>query len=150
MNLKEKINTDLKNSLLNRDELRTSTLRMLIASIKNFEIAKGGAGYSANDEEVLVVIQKEVKQRQESIESFRLGKREDLVQKETQEREILKSYLPPQLSVEEIRALVKGAAGQCGASSLSEMGKVMSVLMPQIKGKADDSLVSKIVKEELS
>jgi len=149
MNLKETISNDLKQAMLARDELKVSTLRMLTSAIKYSEIARGGAGSQASDEEVLSLVQKEIKQRQESIESFKLGKREDLVQKETQEMEILKSYLPPQLSVEEIRILVRDAVVSSGARSLAEMGKVMGILMPQIKGKANGTLVSQIVKEEL-
>ena len=150
MSLKDTLKENLKQAMLNRDEVKTSTIRMLHSPIKNFEIAKGGAGSSATEEEDLGLIQKEIKQRQDSIESFKAGNREDLVQKETQEMQILRSYLPPQLSVEEIKSLVDQAVKSSGAVSIADMGKVMGILMPQIKGKADGSLVSKIVKDQLS
>ena len=115
---------------LGREGLKVSTLRMVMAAVKNFEIAKGGAGYSASSDEVLGVVQKEIKQRQESIESFEKGNREDLAGKEKKEMEILRVYLPPQMAEEEIRKLVEEAIRQTGVSTMAEMGKVMGVLMP--------------------
>lgn len=150
MSLKENLVSDLKQAMLSRDELKTSTIRMLSSSIKNYEINKGGAGYSASDDEVLGLIQKEIKQRQDSIESFVSGGREDLANKERDEMEILRTYLPPQISEEELRQIVKKAIVDSGASGLSDMGKVMALIMPQVKGKADGGFVSAITKEQLS
>lgn len=147
---KSKLREELKQSMLAKSELKTSVLRMLLSAINYYEIQKGGAGYEATDEDVLAVIQKEVKQRHDSIEQFKAGNRQDLVDKETKELEILQTYLPAQMSKEEIKKLVKEAIAQTGATSMADMGRVMGTLIPKIKGKADGNLVSKIVKEELS
>ena len=143
--LKEKIQKDLQEAQKAKDELKVSTLRFLLAAIKNFEIEKGGAGYSANDEEVLAVINKQAKQRKESIESFKAAGRSELVEKETKELEILQAYLPAQLSEEEVRAIVEKTIKETGASSPNDVGKVMGVLSQELKGKADLGLVSSLV-----
>lgn len=92
---KQKLQEELKQSMLARDELKTSVLRMLLSAINYYEIQKGGAGYAATDEDVLTVTQKEVKQHKDSIEQFQKGGRQDLVDKETKELEILQNYLSP-------------------------------------------------------
>lgn len=148
--LKQKLQDQLKQSMLARDELRTSVLRLLLSAVNYYEIQKGGAGYEASDEDVLSVIQKEVKQRRDSIEQFKAGGRQDLVDKETKELEILQTYLPAQMSEEEIQTLVKQVISETGAKTMQDMGKVMAALMPKVKGKADGSLVSQIVKDELT
>ena len=148
--LKQKLRDELKQSMLARNELKTSVLRMLLSAINYYEIQKGGAGYEATDEDVLTVIQKEAKQRRDSIEEFKKAERIELADKETKELEMLQVYLPAQMSEEEIKSLVKEAANQTGAKTVAEMGKVMAVLMPKVKGKADGGLVSKIVRESLS
>lgn len=148
--LKQKLKDELKQSMLARDAVRTSVLRMVISAIGYYEIQKGGAGYTATDEDVLSVIQKEVKMRKDSIDQFLKAGREDLVAKETKELSILEAYLPEQMSEDDIRSLVKQAIIETKASSPQEMGKVMGNLMPKVKGKADGSLVNKIVREELS
>ena len=107
---KQQLQKDLKQSMLSRDELKTSVLRLLLSAINYYEIQKGGAGYEAIDEDVASVIQKEVKQRRESIEQFKLGARQDLVDKETKVLAILQTYLPEQMSEEEIRKLVREEA----------------------------------------
>ena len=99
---------------------------------------------------MLSVIQKEVKQRRDSIEQFGKANRQDLVDKETKESQILQTYLPKQMSEDEIRRLTTNAIQEAGASSLQDIGKVMGVLMPKVKGKTDGALVSKIVKEHLT
>ena len=147
--LKQKLREELKRSMLARDELKTSVLRMVLSAINYYEIEKGGAGYEANEEDVMSVVQKEAKQRRDSIEEFTKAGRQELADKEQKELEILQKYLPEQLSEEEIKKLVDEAISQTGASNISDMGKVMGALMPKIKGKADGSLVSKIVKESL-
>jgi len=124
-------------------------LRMFLSAINYYEIKKGGAGYEATDEDVLSVIQKEVKQRKDSIEQFKIGGRQDLVDKETKEFEILQAYLPKQMNDEEIKNLVKEAIKQTEATSVKDMGKVMGMVMPKIKGKADGGMVSRIINEEL-
>jgi uncharacterized protein len=148
--LKQKLREELKQSMLSRQELKTSVLRMLLSGINYYEIQKGGAGYEATDEDVLVVIQKEAKQRRDSIEEYKKAQRQELVDKETEELEMLKIYLPQQMSEAEIKSLVKDAIGQTGAKTITDMGKVMGALMLKVKGKADGGLVSKIVRESLS
>lgn len=146
---KQQLKDELKNSMLAKDEVKTSVLRMLLSALNYYEINKGGAGYEATDEDVLTVIQKEAKQRNDSIEQFKNANRQELVDKETKELEILKAYLPEQMSEDEIKKLVVEAIAQTGAKSIADMGKVMGALMPKTKGKADGGLVSKIVKEKL-
>jgi uncharacterized protein len=146
---KEKLQEELKQSMLAKDELKTSVLRMLLSALNYYEIQKGGAGYQATEEDVLAVIQKEIKQRNDSIEQYKNGGREELAEKEIKEKEILMKYLPEQLSEEEIKKMVEEVIGQTGAASMKDMGKVMGILASKTKGKADGSLVSKIVRESL-
>ena len=148
--MKDKLKEDLKESMLARDELRTSVLRLLLSAINYYEIQKGGAGYSATDEDVISVIQKEVKQRKDSIEQFKNAQRQELVEKEEKEMAILNKYLPEQMGEEEIAKIVKATISETGVSSMQEMGKLMGALMPKVKGKADGNLVSQIVRKELS
>ena len=146
---KQQFQEDLKQSMLAKNGLKTSVLRLLLSAINYYEIQKGGAGYQASEEDVLAVLQKEVKQRRDSIEQYGAGNRQDLADKEQKELEILQTYLPAQMGGEEIRQLVKQAITDTGATAMTDMGKVMGALMPKVKGKADGGLVSKIVKEEL-
>lgn len=148
--LKEKLREDLKKAMFAKDEVSVSTLRMLISAIGYYEIQKGGAGYEATDEDIESVIAKEVKQRRDAIEQFMAGGREDLVGKETKEMAVLEQYLPAQMSEDEVRRHVDEAITKVGATSQQDMGKVMGVLMQVTKGKADGSLVSKIVREKLN
>lgn len=148
--LKQKLQEDLKQSMLAKDALKTSVLRMVISGVGYYEIKTGGAGYEATDEDVIQVIQKEVKQRRDSIEQFKNANRSELVEKETKELDILMNYLPQQMNEEELRKFVKSAIQQANATSAKDMGRVMGILMPKLKGKADGGMVSKIVQEELS
>ena len=147
---KQQLQEQLKSSMLARNELKTSVLRMLLSAVTYYEINKGGAGYSATEEDVLTVTQNQVKQRRDSIEQFEAANRMELAQKEKNELIILQEFLPTQMPEEEVKALVEKAVENSGAKSISEMGKVMALLMPSIKGKADGSMVSKFVKEALS
>lgn len=147
--LKQQIQDELKQSMLARDEVKTSVLRMLKSAINYYEINKGGAGYEASDEDVMNVINTQVKQRRDSIEQFTNAGRTELAEKEKKELALLQIYLPEQLSEDEVRKLVVEAVKQTGASSPQEMGKVMSALMLKVKGKADGTLVSRLVKEQL-
>ncbi|HEX8931893.1 MAG TPA: GatB/YqeY domain-containing protein [Patescibacteria group bacterium] len=147
---KQQLQAELKQSMLARDSEKTSVLRMLISAIGYFEIQKGGAGYDATEEDVLSVIQKEAKQHRDSIEQFKAASRPELVEKEEKELALLQKYLPEQMGEEEIRKLVTEAIAKTGATNPADMGKVMGALMPATKGKADGSLVSKIVREELA
>ena len=147
--LKHKIQEDLKAAMIAKDELKLSTIRMLKSALQYYEIQKG-AGYGATNDDVVEIISHEIKKRNEAIDLYRKGGRDELAQKEEKELEILKAYLPEQMSEDEIRKLVQEAISFTGASSMQEMGKVMGTLMPKVKGKADASLVSNIVREQLS
>lgn len=147
--LKQKLREELKQSMLAGDVLKTSVLRLLLSAINYYEIQKGGAGYGANDEDVLAVVQKEAKQRRDSIEEFKKANRQELVDKETKELEMLQAYLPKQMGEGEIKKLAIEVIKETNAKSIAEIGKVMGVLMPKVKGKADGGLVSKIVREQL-
>lgn len=147
--LKDQIIQDLKNAMLAKDEVKLSVVRMLKSAIQYYEINKGGAGYEATDEDVIDVVGKEIKKRKEAIELYEKGNRQELADKEKSEIDILQVYLPEQLSEDEIRKLVDDAVSQSGATTIQEMGKVMGILMPQVKGKADTSMVSNLVREKL-
>lgn len=148
--LKDKIQDDLKNAMLSKDEEKLSTIRMLKSAIQYFEIQKGGAGYTATDEDVIEVVGREIKKRKESIELYEKGGRQELADKELREVKTLEYYLPEQLTDEEIKKLIDEAIRNTGASSIQDMGKVMGALSQQIKGKADGGLVSALVREKLS
>lgn len=148
--LKDKIQEEMKAAMLSKNESALSTIRMLKSAVQYYEIQKGGAGYEATDEDVVEVVGREIKKRKESIELYEKGNRQELADKEKRELLILQSYLPEQLSDEDVRKLVDTAVIQTNATGLQDMGKVMSVLAPQIKGKADGGLVSSIVREKLT
>lgn len=148
--LKQQIQDDLKNAMLAKDAERLSVIRMLKSAMQYYEIQKGGAGYEATDEDIIDVIGKEVKKRKESIELYEKGGRTDSALKEKNELLVLESYLPEQFSDEEVTKLITDAISQTGASSMQDMGKVMSILSPQLKGKADMSEVSTRIRQQLS
>ena len=163
MSLKEQIQNNLKLALKERKEIEVMTLRMLIAAVLNKEKAKRAKlakeelaekelveKSQLTDEEVIETISSEVKKRRVAVLEFEKGEREDLVEKEKKEIEVLKKYLPEQLSEEEIRKLVKEVIDKVGAAEMKDIGKVMAELMPQLKGRADGNLVGRIVKELLS
>jgi|SRR5882724_17572 len=147
---KQQLKDELKQSMLAKDEMKTSVLRMVISAIGYAEIQKGGAGYEASEEDVMNVIQKEAKQHRDSIEQFRNANRPELAEKEEKELALLQKYLPEQMGEDEVRKLVAEAVQKSGVSSVDEMGKVMNALMPQVKGKADGGMVSKLVREALA
>jgi|SRR5581483_6941176 len=147
---KKELQEELKQSMLAKNTEKTSVLRMLISAIGYFEIQKGGAGYQASEEDVQAVVQKEVKQRKDSIEQFQNAGRQELVDKEQKELEMLQTYMPAQMSEDEVRIIVKETISSTGISSMADMGKLMGAIMPKVKGKADGNLVQKIAKEELS
>lgn len=144
-----KIKGDMLGALKSGDKFRADTLRYLLSAIHNAEISKGKDA-TLNEEELIEVLQKQVKQRQESIEAYKKGERADLVEKEQKELEIIKGYLPEQLPDGEIKKLAEEAIKEVGAKDPKDMGKVMGALMPKVKGLADGSVVSRVVKEQLS
>jgi uncharacterized protein YqeY len=147
--LKTRLSDEMKEAMRNSDALKLSVIRMLRSSIKNREIEKG-KGSTLSDQEVMEVVVSALKQRHDSIEQFAKGNREDLVAQERKEVEILQTFLPAPLSEMEVKKLIGQIIQETGASGMKDMGKVMKALMPQILGKADNTLVSKIVKESLS
>lgn len=147
--LKDKLQEDMKSAMIAHNEEKLSTLRMLKSALQYAEIAKG-PDHQATDEEVLDVIAKEIKKHRESIDLYEKGGRPELVDKEKKELEILQSYLPEQMSEDEVKTLVDEAISSTGATSMQDMGKVMGALMPKVKGKADNSLVSNLVKQKLT
>lgn len=162
MSLKEKIQADIKKAMQARDQLKVSVLRMLMAAVFNKEkekrakLSKSGEDLEKldklsklTDEETTEVISSEAKKRKDSIEQYEKGNRQDLADQEKKELKILVSYLPEQMSEEEISKLVKEKIEELGASGPKDTGKVMGALMTQLKGKADGNLVNKIVQEEL-
>ncbi len=140
------IQNDLKQAQLQRDELKVSVLRMLLAEIHNSIIAKGSP---LTDADMVVVVQKEVKKRKEAAAGFRQGKREETAQKEEKEAKILGDYLPAQMSDEELTKVVEDSIKEVGANSIADMGKVIGLVMSKVAGQAEGSRVSSLVKEKL-
>jgi uncharacterized protein YqeY len=147
MGLKERLREDMKEALKAKDKVKLSTIRMINSLIKNAEIEKRG---KLTDEEIVQLLMKYAKQRRESIEMYEKGGRQDLVEKEKAELAVVESYLPKQMTEEEIKEIVKEAIEETGASSPKDIGKVMKVVMPKVRGRADGSLVNKIVRDLLS
>ncbi|MGB4863548.1 MAG: GatB/YqeY domain-containing protein [Tepidiformaceae bacterium] len=161
--LKEQIQSDLTEAMRNKEETRKTALRMLISAIRNAEIRTPPPGSSdaqlaemaklpplvASDDEVLAIIQKQVKQRRDSIDQFEKANREDLAAKERAEAEILEHYMPQQATAEEIEAAAAKVIAETGASGPREMGKVMPVLTKQFAGRADGRLINETVRRLL-
>lgn len=147
---KQKLRDELKQSMLARDELRTSVLRMLLSAINYYEINKGGAGYEASEEDVLSVIGSQAKQRKDSIAEFEKAGRQELVDKEKKELEILQAFLPEQMSEDEVKKIVEETLTETGAKTMQDMGKLMGALSGKLKGKADMGMVSNLVKQTLT
>ena len=145
--LKQKLTEDLKQALRDGDKVKRSVIRLVMAAIKNAEIAARPS--NVDDSDVLGIITKEVRQRQESIEAFRQGNRQELVAQEEAEMAILQSYLPKQMTREEIVAEVRKVIEEVGARGPSDKGKVMPKLITQLKGKADGREINAVVTELL-
>lgn len=165
MSLREKIEENVNSALKEKKEIEISVLRMLLAVVLNKEKEKRYKFFNTepemtepelveksqlNNEEIIEVISSEVKKRKEAILGFEKGNRMDMAEKEKTEIEILKNYLPEQISEEEIKKLAEEAVKKTGAKEAKDMGKVMAELMPKVKGKADGNAVSQIVKELLT
>lgn len=146
MELQEKLQSDLKEALRAKDEAKVSTIRFLMASIHNTKIEKG----KLSEEDIVSVIQKQIKQSKESVEGFKKGGREDLAKEGKREIEILQEYLPDQMSDSDIEKLVDKAIKDTSSSSLQDIGKVMGKVSVELKGKADMGMVSGLVKKKLS
>src|SRR5213594_523103 len=152
MSIRQRIIEDLTASMKSKDALRLGVIRMVKSRMMEAEVeqrALKSPGYELQDDEVLAVIAAYAKQRRDSIEAYRQAGREDLAAKEEAELAILHEYLPAQLSPEEVRAIVKESIAQAGASSIKDMGAVMKLVMPRVKGTADGKVVNQIVRELL-
>lgn len=143
MSLKETIQADMLASMRAKDEVKLSVMRLLKAAIMKFEVS-GDKKKDASDEEVLQIINKEVKQRKDSIDAFTKGGRPELAAKEEAEMKILQMYLPAQMSEDEVRTVAEGVVKDMG-NSKADFGKIMGAVMAKVKGKADGQVVNKVV-----
>ncbi|HUK55365.1 MAG TPA: GatB/YqeY domain-containing protein [Nitrospiria bacterium] len=149
MSLQQRLLEEMKTAMRDGDALKVSVIRLLRASIKNKEISKGRQN-PLTEQDILETIISATKQRKDSIEQFTKGKRMDLVAKERNELEILQTYLPQSLSVEELKAKAQALIKEIGANGQKDMGKIMKILMPQVAGKIDGSVVGQVVKDLLT
>lgn len=146
--LKERIDADLKDAMRSKNELTLSVLRMLKSAIKYKEVEPGAS--ALDDAAITTVIGSLIKQRRDSVEQFKAGGRADMAEKEEKEISVLQSYLPQQLSKEELAAAVAAAIQESNAKSAKDMGAVMKAVMPKVQGKAEGKLISEEVKAQLS
>ena len=149
MSLKEKLQNDLTAAMRARDEIKSSTIRMILTSIKNEEVS-GKEARDLSDAEVITVLSREAKKRREAAEAFDQAGAKDRADQERAEGVIIAEYLPKQLSEDEIKALIAEAIAETGANSPAQMGLVMKSLQPKTAGKADGGLVSSLVKAALA
>lgn len=149
MSLKETLNQDLITAMKAKDEVKLRALRMVKAAVMNFEVA-GKEKVVAADEDVLQILKKEVKKREDSIQQFEQGGRADLAALEREEWEVLKQYLPEMMGEDQLRDVVKATVSEMGASGPGDMGKVMGAVMGKVKGQADGTVVRKVVQEVLA
>lgn len=146
MSLTERLNNDMKQAMKDKDKVRLSVIRMVRTAIKNAEIDQQR---TLSDDEVIAVLNREMKQRRDSLQAFESAGRQDLIEEVKQEIQVLIDYLPAQMTEDEVRAVVREVIAEVGAAGKSDMGKVMSALMPKVKGRADGKLVNQIVGQEL-
>ncbi|HJV44618.1 MAG TPA: GatB/YqeY domain-containing protein [Bacillota bacterium] len=146
MSLLGKLNDDMKQAMKDKDKLKLSVIRMVKASVKNEEINQG---HELSEDQVLALLNRELKQRRDSLQEFEKAGRDDLAEPTRAEIEVLLGYLPKQMDEAEVRQVVQESIEQVGASSKKDLGRVMGAIMPKVKGKADGTLVNKIVQELL-
>jgi uncharacterized protein YqeY len=146
MSLSERLNEDMKLAMKSQSKFKLSVIRMVRAAIKNIEIDQRK---TLDDQEVLDVLSREIKQRRDSLQEFEKAGRDDLAETVKAEIDILIEYLPQQLSEEEVKAIVQQTIQEVGASSKADMGKVMGALMPKVKGRADGKIVNQAVQQLL-
>jgi len=146
MNLSERLNEDMKQAMRDKDKFKLSTIRMIRSTIKYLEI---DLKRTLDEDEVLDILSREIKQRKDALQEFEKAGRDELAASTKAEIEIIHKYLPEQLTEEEIKVIVQQTIQETGASSKSEMGKVMSALMPKVKGRADGKLVNQAVQQFL-
>lgn len=150
MSIQDTLKDDMKDAMKSKDKVALTTIRGLIAAIKNAAIEKGGADASLDDAEVMAVIRKQIKQRQDSITQYTDAGRPELAEAEAVEITVLEKYLPTPLSEEEIQAAVAAAIAETGATTRADMGKVMGVLQKSTDGRADGKTLSQAVMKALS
>lgn len=146
MSLKQKLQEDLKSSMKNKDTVKKSVITLVRASIKQYEVDNR---VELSDDEIVDLIAKQLKQTRDSREEFAKASREDLVSKAEAEIEVLKEYLPQQLSEEELNKIVISTISEVGATSMKDMKKIMTSIMPKVKGRADGKLINELVKKHL-
>ena len=149
MSLKDKLKADLTEAIRSRDELKSSTIRMILTSITNEEVS-GKEARTLTDAEVITVLSREAKKRREAAEAFDQGGAKDRAERERAEGQVIATYLPTQLSDDELASLIKEAISSTGASGPQGMGLVMKFLQPKVAGRVDGARVSAAVKEALS
>ncbi|MDA2918870.1 GatB/YqeY domain-containing protein [Desulfobacterota bacterium AH_259_B03_O07] len=149
MDLRKQIPENLKEALRNKKALELSVLRMLQSAIRNKEIEIKGGKETLNDDEIIEVIASEVKKRKEAANEYNKAERTDLADKEKAEIDILMRYMPKQMDENEIKEEVRRAIEEVQAESIKDLGMVMKIIMPRLKGRADGSLVNRVVREEL-
>ncbi len=145
--LTTRITDDVKAAMRSKDKARLGVLRLITAAIKQIEVDQR---ITLDDDQVISVLEKMLKQRKDSIEQFSKAGRDELVAQEASEIEIIQQYLPEQLSENEIKALIDEAISATNAASMKDMGKVMGILKPKLAGRADMGMVSRIIKDQLS
>lgn len=150
MGLKEKISDDLKAAMKSGDKVRLETLRTMRAVLMEREIEKRGTGQPVSPDDEIAVLNSAAKRRKESIEQFEKGGRPELAAQEASELAIIQEYLPKQLSASEVEHIIDGIVAETGGTSPQDFGKVMPLVMKQLKGKADGKLVQDLVKKKLS
>ena len=148
MGLKETLQADLTEAIRSRDELKSGTIRMLLAAIQVEEVA-GKEARVLKDDEIIKVLSREAKKRREAVDAFKDAGRADKAEQEAKEGEVILKYLPAQLSEEEIKKIVADAIAETGANSPQQMGQVMKIVQPKVAGKADGAMVSSLVKAAL-
>lgn len=144
MNLKEQLTNDLKESMKNKEQVKKSVVTLVRAAIKQKEVDER---VELDDNAVMDIISKQLKQRKDALDEFKKAGRDDLISQTEKEIEILLSYLPKQLTDDELRDYIKKAVEQVNATSIKDMGKIMGILMPQVKGKADGKRINNLVSE---
>ena len=147
MSIKAQLREDLKDAMRAQDAQRRSALRMVLTAI---QLAEAESPHDLTDDEIVGLVQKEVKRREEAVEMMRQAGRDELVAAEELELKILRGYLPPQLSEDEVRELAQAVIAEVGATSTRDLGRVMGALMPRVQGQADGRVVNQVVRDLLS
>ena len=147
MTLKEKLLSDMKEAMKSKDSLKLGTIRSVIAAVKNQEI---DLRKDLDEEDVLTIVSREVKKRKEAASLYKKGRRPELEDKEIQEMKILQTYLPEQVSEEDLRQRIQEVIEETGAEGMKDFGKIMKTLVPEFKGKADNALIKELASEFLN